>query len=118
MLVHKSTHKNGSLIVSANATLNPIDSGKIIFLERIDDDTLTVTLPDTADLTLGARYTLVQTDVIDAGDSIVVQTGGSPDILSTGSYAPNSTNLARPDASDTKVTATDLILIVNTVLVQ
>lgn len=102
----QATHKNGSLIVSANATLNPIDSGKIVFLERDDDGAVTVTLPDTADLSLGARYTLVQTDAIDADDSIVIQTGGSPDILSTGSFATNSDNIVKPDASDTKLTAT------------
>lgn len=103
----QATNKNSSLVVGANTTLNAIDSGKIIFLERIDDDTLTVTLPNTADLTLGARYTLVQSDVIDADDVIVVQTGGDPDFLSTGSYAPNSSTLVRPtDNNDTKLTVT------------
>jgi len=99
------THSDSSVLISSNVSLSGFDSGKVFFVQDNTGGPITVTLPGTANVNIGTRYTLVQ-ESLDAEDSLIVRTLGSEERFSTGSHALNSTGLVKAMGGENVLTAT------------
>ena len=51
------THSDSSVLISSNVSLSGLDSGKIFYVQDNSAGPITVTLPGTANVNVGARYT-------------------------------------------------------------
>ena len=101
----QQTHSDSSVLISSNVSLSGFDSGKVFFVKENSGGPITVTLPGTANVDIGARYTLVQ-ESFDAQDSLIVRTLGSEEKFSTGSHALNSGGLVKAMGAENVLTAT------------
>jgi hypothetical protein len=99
------THSDSSALISSNVSLSGLDSGKVFFVQDNSGGPITVTLPGTANVSIGARYTLVQ-ETLDNEDSLIVRTLGGDERFSTGSHALNNNGLVKPAGVENVLTAT------------
>lgn len=99
------THSDSSVLISSNVSLSGLDSGKVFFVQDNTGGPITVTLPGTANVNIGARYTLVQ-ETMDNEDSLIVRTLGSEERFSTGSHALNNNGLVKAMGGENVLTAT------------
>ena len=101
------THSDSSVLISSNVSLKGVDSGKVFFVQDNSGGPITVTLPGTANVSVGARYTLVQEGFNASGeDSLIVRTLGSEERFSTGSHALNNSGLVKAMGGENVLTAT------------
>lgn len=101
------THSDSSVLISSNVSLSGLDSGKVHFVQDNNGGPITVTLPGTANVNIGARYTLVQEGFNVSGqDSLIVRTLGSEERFSTGSHALNNNGLVKAMGAENVLTAT------------
>jgi hypothetical protein len=92
----QATHSDSSKIVADTTTLKASESGIIVFSGQKAGANYTVTLPSTSELSLGARFTFVQTALLEAGEDLVIDTAATTEYFSTGSHALNSGGVAKP----------------------